>query len=452
MADQKTAGKNMAEKPPRADGLASRRFAAEVIEDAVKRRLALDERLERLSRNEAYQALSPSDRGMTRAIALSALRRYGAIRKALSDRMPLGIPPKSGRLEAFMIAGCAQIIALETAPHAAVDTTVSLVREDKHARHFADLANAVLRRIAAEREEIAAAADPLGVDTPAWLAERWKAAYGADAARRIAEAHGAEPSVDITVKNDPEGWAERLGAVLLPTGSLRLTSRTAIPQLPGFEDGEWWVQDAAAAIPARLMRAGPGQRVLDLCAAPGGKTAQLALTGADVTAVDRSAVRMDRLMQNMERLKLSVTATICEAQAYQAPAFDAVLLDAPCTATGTIRRHPDVAWSKTLQDVFKLAAAQSRLLDHAANLVKPGGILVYATCSLERDEGERQIARFLERNTAFRREPLHLSETGGMTELINSDGDLRCLPFHMTQSVDRMSGIDGFFASRLVRS
>jgi 16S rRNA (cytosine967-C5)-methyltransferase len=446
------AQQNTVVKPPRADGLAARRFAAEVIEDVVKRRLALDDRLERLSQNEAYRALSPSDRGMTRAIAVSALRRYGVIRKALTDRMPLGFPPKSGRLEAFLIAGCAQIIALETAAHAAVDTTVSLVREDKHARHFADLANAVLRRIAAEREEIAVAADALGVDTPAWLAERWTAAYGTDAARRIAEAHGAEPSVDITVKSDPEGWAERLGAILLPTGSLRLTSRTAIPQLPGFADGEWWVQDAAAALPARLLQARPGQRILDLCAAPGGKTAQLALTGADVTAVDRSAARMERLMQNMERLKFSVTAAVSEAEAYAAPAFDGVLLDAPCTATGTIRRHPDVAWSKTLQDVFKLAGVQSRLLDHAAGLVKPGGALVYATCSLERDEGERQIARFLERNTAFRRAPVQPSETGELTELVNSDGDLRCLPCHMAQSVDRMSGMDGFFASRLVRS
>lgn len=439
-------------KPPRADGLASRRFASEVIEDTIKRRLPLDDRLDRLSHNDAYRALSPSDRGMTRAIATSALRRYGIIRKALSDRMPLGIPPKSGRLEAFLIAGCAQIIALETAAHAAVDTTVSLVREDKHARHFADLANAVMRRVAAERMEIAASADPLGIDTPQWLAERWKAAYGETLARNIAQAHGSEPSVDISAKGDAEGWAERLGAVLLPTGSLRLTSRVAIPQLPGFDDGEWWVQDAAAAIPARLLRARPGQRILDLCAAPGGKTAQLAMTGAEVTAVDRSEQRMARLQENMERLKLQVTTVVSEAETYKAAPFDGVLLDAPCSSTGTIRRHPDVAWSKTLQDVFKLAGAQSRLMDHAAALVRPGGYLVYATCSLERDEGERQIARFLERNTAFQRDPIQLSEVGGLAELLNSEGDLRCLPCHMAQSVERLAGLDGFFASRLVRS
>jgi 16S rRNA (cytosine967-C5)-methyltransferase len=438
-------------KPSRADGLAARRFASEVIEDVVRRRLALDDRLEQLSKIDAYKAMSPSDRGLVRAIATAALRRLGTIRKILSERMPRGIPPKSGRLEAYLIASCAQIIALETPAHAAVDTCVTLVREDKHAKHFADLANAVMRRISAERSEIVAASNMLRDDTPEWLAVRWIAAYGEDNARLIAAAHSAEPSVDITVKSDPAGWAERLGAVQLPTGSLRLTSRTAIPQLPGFSDGEWWVQDAAAAIPARLLRAKVGQIILDLCAAPGGKTAQLALTGAKVIAVDRSEARMVRLHDNMVRLKLEVETVISEAAHYQAEGYDGVLLDAPCSATGTIRRHPDVAWSKTLQDVYKLAAVQSRLLDHAATLVKQGGTLVYATCSLERDEGENQIKRFLERNLGFKRDPIDQDEFSGTRIFITEDGDLRCLPCHWPDTVDRMAGLDGFFASRLVR-
>ncbi len=320
--------------------------------------------------------------------------------------MARGLPPRSGKLEPILIAAAAQILVLRTASHAAVDTAVTLAREDGHARHFADLANAVLRRVAAEREAILAAADPLETDTPAWLRERWTAAYGEQGARAIAAAHLGEPSVDISVKDDAAGWAERLGGVLLPTGSIRLTARTAIPQLPGFSEGAWWVQDAAAALPARLLAPKPGESILDLCAAPGGKTAQLAAAGAIVTAVDRSAPRMERLRANLARLGLEAETIVADAAAFETDQpYDAILLDAPCSATGTIRRHPDVAWSKTMEDVFKLADLQARLLDRVVTLLKPGGRLVYATCSLEREEGERQIERFLARQPRFRRRP-----------------------------------------------
>ncbi len=433
------------------DGLAARRFAAGIVEDVVRRRMALDDRLERLAADPAFQALAPSDRGLVRAIATAAMRRYGLIRHALAERMARGLPPRSGRLEAILIAAAAQILVLRTASHAAVDTAVTLAREDGHARHFADLANAVLRRLAAEQDAILAAADPLEIDAPAWLRERWAAAYGEEGARAIATAHLSEPSVDISVKEDPAGWAERLGGVLLPTGSIRLTARTAIPQLPGFAEGAWWVQDAAAALPARLLAARPGERILDLCAAPGGKTAQLAAAGAIVTAVDRSAPRMERLRANLQRLSLEATTIVADAAAYETDApYDAILLDAPCSATGTIRRHPDVAWSKTMEDVFKLADLQARLLDRAATLLKPGGRLVYATCSLEREEGERQIERFLARRPAFRRLPATPSEIGGESQLLDARGDLRCLPSHWPHESDRLAGLDGFFAARLV--
>ncbi len=436
--------------PRPADGLAARRFAAEVIEDVIKRRQALDDRLDRLNESKIYQDMSPSDRGLTRAIATAALRRYGTIRKALMDRLAEGIPVKSGRLECFLISGIAQILDLQTPAHAAVNTTVSLVREDKHARHFADLANAVLRRIAEAKTELMTDPALVFADTPAWLRDRWTAAYGEDVARDIAMAHRHEASIDITVKDDAEGWADRLGAEVLPTGSLRLTSRTAVTLLPGFADGQWWVQDAAAALPARLLEAGPGMRVLDLCAAPGGKTAQLAQAGADVTALDRSGPRMERLTQNMQRLGMKVDVKIADAAVFAAEPFDAILLDAPCSATGTIRRHPDVAWSKTLEDIHKLAALQARLLDHAVTLLKPGGTLVYATCSLEREEGEKQIERFLARNTAFSRKPVQPHEVGDQSTWITPLGDLRCLPCHLPHAVDRMAGLDGFFAARLV--
>ena len=212
------------------------------------------------------------------------------------------------------------------------------------------------------------------------------------------------------------------------------------------------MQDAAAAIPARLLKAMPGQRILDLCAAPGGKTAQLAITGAAITAVDRSASRMAVLQENMLRLKLAITTEVSEATAFtSADLFDGILLDAPCSATGTIRRHPDVAWGKTLQDVVKLANLQQRLLDHAATLLRLGGTLVYASCSLEPEEGEQQINRFLERHPGFKRQVLAPAEVAGCAELLTPVGDLRCLPSHWPNAVDRLAGMDGFFASRLVR-
>jgi 16S rRNA (cytosine967-C5)-methyltransferase len=394
--------------------------------------------------------MSPSDRGLTRAIAHAAIRRLGTIRAALKERLPKGLPPKSGRLESILVAGAAQLIDLGVAPHAAVDTSVALAREDVHARHFADLANAVLRRIAEAREEIAAASDPLAMDTPGWLAARWTAAYGARTAAAIAAAHRLEPGIDITVKADPERWAEDIGGVALATGSVRLTSRAAVRQLPGFDAGHWWVQDAAAALPARLLDVRPKERVLDLCAAPGGKTAQLCLAGAAVTALDRSAPRMKRLAENLSRVRFGAETIVADALSFDAAPFDAVLLDAPCSATGTIRRHPDVAWSRTLEDVLKLADLQARLLDRAARLTKPGGRIVYATCSLEREEGEKQVLAFLDRTPGFRLDPVEPAEAGGISDLIQPPGWLRTLPCHLPHAVDRMAGMDGFFAARLV--
>ncbi len=423
------------------------------LEDVLRRRLPLDDRLEKLGADPAFVALTPSDRGLTRAIAQSAVRRLGTVRKALAARMERGMPPRSGRLETILIAGAAQIIELGTPAHAAVDTSVSLAREDAHARHFADLANAVLRAIAAGRESILAASDPLADDTPGWLAARWSRAYGAETAAAIAAAHRHEPAVDLTVPREAARWAAELGAEVLPTGSLRLSARTPIRQLPGYAEGAWWVQDAAAALPARLLGDVAGRRVLDMCAAPGGKTAQLAAQGARVTALDRSEPRMRLLAENMARLGLAVETVVADGAAY-APAepFDAVLLDAPCSATGTIRRHPDVAWARTLEDLHKLSALQARLLDRAAALVRPGGIVVYATCSLEPEEGERQVAAFLARQPGFVLAPVLPAEVGGIAEIVSPEGFLRCLPCHLPHAVDRMAGMDGFFAARLVRA
>ena len=262
--------------------------------------------------------------------------------------------------------------------------------------------------------------------------------------------HMVEPSLDLTVPADSETWVEKLGAERLPTGSLRLIPKGSIETLDGFPDGAWWVQDAAAAIPARLLGDVAGKRVADLCAAPGGKTAQLAAARALVTACDISEARLSRLSENLGRLKLSAETVQADIRTWQpSRKFDAILLDAPCTSTGTIRRHPDIAVHKEPQDVVTMAKTQAAMLDRAANWIEPDGLLVYCTCSLEPEEGEAQIAALLERNRAVKRVPIEPGEVGGLEEIITPLGDLRTLPSHLARSDTRLSGLDGFFAARL---
>lgn len=436
----------MEDSRPADDGRRARLIAAAIIEDVLRRALPMDETLDRTL---AASDLEPRDKGLVRAIVTVAVRHSGVIRKAIEARLASGVWPKAGRFPALMIGAAAQLLYLDVPDHAAVATAVDCIGEDRDSRPFAKLANAVLRRIAREKDEILAAADPLRDDTPPWLAERWIFTYGADKAHAIAAAHGHEPSIDVWAKAEPALWADKLGGVLLPTGSIRLQHREAIPSLEGYKEGAWWVQDAAASLPALLLAAKPGERVADLCAAPGGKTAQLASTGANVLAVDRSAPRMKRFSVNMERLGLTVETRIADAGTLQAEPFDAILLDAPCSATGTIRRHPDVAWSKTEDDVRKLAALQSRLLDHAASLLKPGGRLVYCTCSLEPEEGENQIEAFLARHPEMERADVHPGEITGIDEFLSPLGDVRTTPDAWPDADPRRAGLDGFFASRL---
>jgi 16S rRNA (cytosine967-C5)-methyltransferase len=272
-----------------------------------------------------------------------------------------------------------------------------------------------------------------------------------ETARAIVQAQAREPALDFTVKSEPEHWAEQLGGRVLPTGTVRTIARGPVSQLPGFSDGAWWVQDAAAALPARLLGDVRGKSVADLCAAPGGKTAQLVVAGATVTAVDRSEPRLKRLRANLERLNLQAELVTADATSWQAGPFDAILLDAPCSSTGTIRRHPDIPWLKSEADLKPLTALQGRLLDRAAELLKPGGTLVYCTCSLEPEEGEQAIASLLARIPGLRRSPISAAEVGGLAELVTPEGELRTLPCHLPDAEPRMGGLDGFFASRLER-
>jgi 16S rRNA (cytosine967-C5)-methyltransferase len=253
------------------------------------------------------------------------------------------------------------------------------------------------------------------------------------------------------VKSDAASWAEKLGGRLLPTGSVRLIGQGAVTALPGFAEGAWWVQDTAASLPARLLGDVGGKRVADLCAAPGGKTAQLAAAGALVTAVDRAPGRLRRLSDNLSRLSLKAETARADVTEWQAEPFDAVLLDAPCSSTGTIRRHPDVAWLKQAADLVGLSALQRRLLERAVALTKSGGKLVYCTCSLEPEENEHLIADLLAHEPSVRREPIGVSEVFGRSEFITPDGDLRTLPCHLADTDSRLSGLDGFYAARLLK-
>jgi 16S rRNA (cytosine967-C5)-methyltransferase len=287
------------------------------------------------------------------------------------------------------------------------------------------------------------------LDTPSWLMTRWIRTYGADTAHSIAVANAQEPALDLSVKSDAESWAARLRGQVLPTGSVRTLVHGPISLLPGYVEGAWWVQDAAAVLPARLLGDVRGLRVADLCAAPGGKTAQLAHAGAHVTAVDRSELRLSRLRENLTRLGLTAETVAADATEWTAEPFDAALLDAPCSSTGTIRRHPDVPWLKREEDISALALLQRRLLDHAVTLVKPGGTLVYCTCSLEPEEGVDVVADLLQRETGIRRRPIVADEVNGLAEFLTADGDLRTLPCHLPNPDPRLAGLDGFYAARL---
>lgn len=434
-------------------GLAARALAVTAIDDFLTKIQPLDETLERLLDTPAARELPDRDRGLVRAIAMAAIRRLGTIAKALEERIERGLPNHSGQLEAILISGAAQILFLDVPDHAAVDLSVRLVQANADAKRLTALSNAVLRRIAREKDEILKKSDPLTIDTPEWLAKRWIKAYGAENAAKIAAAFRNEPAIDLTLRADPKMWAEKLNAKILPTGSLRLRDRTPVRSLAGYEEGAFWVQDTAAALPVRLLDPKPGEIIADLCAAPGGKTAQLALSGAHVTAVDRSEKRVARLSQNMHRLGFSVDVVVADASLWRGGPFDAILLDAPCTATGTIRRHPDVAWLKTEEDLAKLTRLQQRLLDHSAELLKPGGRLIYCTCSLEPEEGEEQIKTCLARNPSLRLVPFEAKKLPWLGEeladAITPQGFLRTLPFMMPDDDPRLAGLDGFFAAEL---
>ncbi|MFZ5668169.1 MAG: RsmB/NOP family class I SAM-dependent RNA methyltransferase [Pseudomonadota bacterium] len=419
-------------------GLPAREAAAQILETALARRAGLDEALA----GGAAARLPPRERAFARALAMAALRRLGVIDRMLEPR--LRRPPPE-RVRTLLRLGAAQLFWLDVPDHAAVSTTVALADRDRATRPFKGLVNAVLRGLLRDGPP---ADDPAAL-APPWLLARWTAAYGPEAAGQIAAAIAREPATDLSLRDPAEAGAvaAALEGDVLPGGGVRTTRRGDLADWPGYAEGRWWVQDAGAAIPARLLAVGPGETALDLCAAPGGKTLQLAAAGAATVAVDRSAERLKRLSANLERVGLAAEVHAADAAAWNdGRRFDAVLLDAPCSATGTFRRQPDVLWTAAPGDIARLAQVQARLLEAAADRVKPGGRLVYCVCSLEPEEGEAQVRAFLARRADFRPAPPAPGEGGAPAASLTPDGWLRILPHHLA------GGIDGFFAARLTRA
>ncbi len=422
-----------------------RAIALRLLGAVLRRGRPLDEAL---AEHKGLAALEARDRAFARILVATTLRRLGQIDALIASCLDRPLKARAAEAQDLLRLGACQLVFLGTPAHAAVSTSTTLAGGLRPGG-YKGLVNAVLRRLAREGAALAAGQDAARLDTPDWLWQSWQAAYGAETARAVAEAHLADPPLDLSAKHDAALWAERLGARLLPGGTLRLPPGAGeVSRLPGYDDGAWWVQDAAAALPARLLGDVAGKQVIDLCAAPGGKTAQLAAAGASVTAVERSEARLARLSENLARLGLSATAVTADAATWrpEAPA-DAVLLDAPCSATGTLRRHPDIAHLKGPDQIATLAALQDRLLAAALDMVKRGGSLVYAVCSLQPEEGPARIARLLAAGAPAARAPVEPAEVQGLSDLVTAEGDLRTLPCHLAGE----GGMDGFYACRLRR-
>jgi 16S rRNA (cytosine967-C5)-methyltransferase len=434
------------------DILAARLCALEILDLVINQRQMLDHALEN---TQDFIKLSPRDRAFVRMLAATTLRRMGQIDDLIARAQERPESLKSLQLKNILRLGTCQLFFTDVPDHAAVDTSVNLAELIGMDRQKG-FVNALLRTLIRSGKDWMGKQDASRLNTPEWLLKIWIADYSLREAAEIAAANMAEAPLDITVKDNKDSayWAATLKASVLSTGTLRRMAGGNIREMEGFDQGQWWIQDAAAALPAKLLGPLEGETVLDICAAPGGKTLQLASMGAHVIALDRSAQRLKRLEENVKRMNLQDRVQVIAADATvwsppkNEPAPQRILLDAPCSATGTIRRHPDLPHLKTPRDMEGLIAVQSRLLAQAGKILGIGGLLIYCACSLQKDEGERQVDSFLCQNPNFQRVPITPEEIGNYTELIDPNGDLRILPFHLAAQ----GGIDGFYVARLTRN
>lgn len=439
----------MKQKP----GLETRLVATLLLTRVLDDSRNIDALCDRQHGLKRYLDLDPRDQGLARAITVTCLRQRNRIEAVLKCVMDRPVPKRARFLVHSLHVAAAQILFLSSPESAAVDLAVTAIGKDERTSRFKNLANAILRRMVREKDDLLAKTQSVSLLSRD-MEKTLRKDYGKKRADEISAMIALEPMIDLSVKSDPEIWAEKLDGMVLPGGSVRLRNTDSIVSLEGYESGEWWVQDAAAALPAKLVKAEPGARVLELCAAPGGKTAQLAQMGYNVTALDISKPRLARLEQNLARLKLQATLVEADILDFNAPEeFDAILLDAPCSSTGTIRRHPDIMWTKTQKDISELAKLQFELLTKACTFVKPGGVIVFSNCSMMKEEGEDLLARVKSQLQGFTIDPIEPHEITGLEECVNGQGALRTLPFHLAnRETPQHGGLDGFFACRLVKN
>ena len=425
-------------------GMRARAAALAILSEVLRKRRALDLVTDGILLKLNLHA---RDAGFARAIATETLRRFGQLDAIIRHFVPKAPPQhKCGATPEILLMGACELLFLNVAPHAAVDGANRLAQADAKAVHFKGLINAVLRRVAREGHAILPTQD-LRLNVPDWLLQRWVAHYGDGEARAIAGAHLAIPPLDLKLKFADDPCTDFSPDTGLAPGHVRLFHAGRIEALPGYAEGRWWIQDFAASLPVRLFGDVRGRDVIDLCAAPGGKTAELASLGALVTAVDAAPERLALVRENLARLDLKAGLVAADVRDWRpgAPA-PFVLLDAPCTATGTIRRHPDIPWIKSAADIAICESLQAELLDAAAEMTAPDGTLVYAVCSLEPEEGVEQVETFLRRRSDFARAAIAPDEVFDSV-FISAEGDLRTLPFHWADK----GGMDGFYAARLKR-
>lgn len=433
--------------PPPQNVIPVRQVAIDLFDQIAFDGLTLDRAF---ADHAGFLALNALDRALVRMMVTTTIRRLGQIddilRLCMNDKMP-----EPRLLQSLLRLSTAQVVFMNIPHHAAVNIAVDLA-DAIGLKRQKGLVNAVLRRITREGKDRTTRQDLARLNIPAWMLDDWCKNFGKRAALDMAITLLSEAPLDLSIKDQTtaQDIARDLGSIILPTGTVRIRHAAgSVEHLPGFNDGTWWVQDAAAALPVLLMGDITGKTVIDLCAAPGGKTAQLITRGATVQAVDRTEARLDILRTNLDRLRLGDRATLilADGTSWQPPRLvDAVLIDAPCTATGTLRRNPDITLHRTPDDVMRMTGVQTRLLHNAAQMVAPGGMIVYAVCSLQAAEGEKQIEHFLKHHPDFALEAVTAPEIGGLTQMITQDGCLRVLPTHLTDG-----GIDGFFAARLIK-
>lgn len=408
---------------------------------------------EKIFFGELKKQLSEKDLPFVNMLMLTTLRRYEALQVVLASFLSKKIPNKHRFANYLLILAIAELLFMQTAPYAVINETVANIRQTTD-KFLGGLANAVLRKVLAQKNDLLQKIENHNLIPQSFLPILQ--GYDNNEIKQIAQSIVTQPPLDLTVRQNPEEWAQKLQGTLLPNGSIRLFNNPKVQDLIGYNDGAWWVQDVAASLPVQILGADlSGKKVLDLCAAPGGKTAQLAARGADVLAIDISAERLQTLRQNMQRLKFSKikTQAIDALDFLQTTSekFDIILLDAPCSATGTFRRHPEVLYLKTAADVEEQAKLQKKLLNAAVNVLKKDGVLVYSVCSISKIEGEYQITEFLQNQAQMQLEKIEktdISSYGKWNEvLITAEGTIRTLPNYFAAE----KGMDSFFICKMKR-